>query len=49
MYLYQKGDYESMRKDAFGFAKENISKDIQIIAQYKRALTDYFFYSRFSG
>ena len=22
MYLYQKGDYESMRKDAFEFAKE---------------------------
>ena len=22
MYLYQKGDYESMRKDAFVFAKE---------------------------
>ena len=23
MYLYQKSDYESMRKDAFEFAKEN--------------------------
>ena len=22
MYLYQKGDYESMRKDILGFAKE---------------------------
>ena len=25
VYLYQKGDYESMRKDAVGFAKENYS------------------------
>ena len=24
VYLYQKGDYESMRKDAFEFAKENV-------------------------
>ena len=23
VYLYQKGDFESMRKDAFEFAKEN--------------------------
>ena len=26
VYLYQKGDYESMRKDAFEFAKENYSR-----------------------
>ena len=39
VYLYQKGDYESMRKDAFVFAKESISMVIQILARYKRTLT----------
>ena len=38
-YLYQKGDYESMRKDAFEFAKEKISTAIQILVQNKKTLT----------
>ena len=36
VYLYQKGDFESMRKDAFQFAKENISMVIRILARYKK-------------
>ena len=39
VYLYQKGDFDSMRKDAFEFAKENISMAIRILARYKKALT----------
>ena len=36
MFLYQKGHFESMRKDAFEFAKENISMVIRILARYKK-------------
>ena len=39
VYLYQKGDYESMRKDAFEFAKEKYSTVFQILIWYKRTLT----------
>ena len=39
VYLYQKGDYEFMRKDAFEFAKEKYFMVIQILARYKRTLT----------
>ena len=39
VYLYQKGDYESMRKDAFEFTTKSISTVIQIHAQYRRTLT----------
>ena len=37
VYLYQKGDYESIRKDAFEFAKEKYF--VQILARYRRILT----------
>ena len=47
-YLYQKGDFESMRKDAFEFAKENISIVIRILAWYQKTST-YIFYSGFGG
>ena len=39
VYLYQKGDYESMRKDAIELQRKNISTVIQILAQFKRTLT----------
>ena len=34
LYLYQKGDFESMRKDASDFAKKGISMVTQIIALF---------------
>ena len=39
VYLYQKGDNESMRKDAFEFEKEKYFNGYQILARYKRTLT----------
>ena len=39
VYLYRKGDYESIRKDAFDLQKKSISMVIQILARYKRTLT----------
>ena len=42
VYLYQKGDYECMRKDAFEFAKEkyfNGYPEFQWLSRYKRTLT----------
>ena len=38
VYLYQKGDYESMRKDTHDFAKENTSMVTRILVQYRRTL-----------
>ena len=38
-YVYQKGDYESMSKDAFEFAGKNISTVIRTLAGYKRTST----------
>ena len=38
VYLYQKGDYESMRKDTLEFAKENTSMVTRILVQYRRTL-----------
>ena len=35
---FQKGDYESMRKDTLEFAKENISMVTRILVQYRRTL-----------
>ena len=51
MYLYQKGEYESMRKDAFEFAKEkyfNGFPDTRSVQENFNLIT-YFFYSRFGG
>ena len=39
VYLYQKDDFESMRKDAFEFAKKTISMVIRILARYKKTST----------
>ena len=39
VYLYQKGNYESMRKDAFDFAKEKYLYDFTDLIRYKRTLT----------
>ena len=43
VYRYQKGEYESMRSDALGFAKERYSActstDTQILAHFKSILT----------
>ena len=39
VYLFQKCDYESMRKDAFEFERKSISMVIQIVVRYKRTLT----------
>ena len=36
LYLYQKGDYESMRKDTLEFAKENTSMVTRILVQNRR-------------
>ena len=38
VYLYQKSDYESMRKDTLEFAKENTSMITRILVQYRRTL-----------
>ena len=38
VYLYQKGDYESLRKDTLDFAKENTSMVTRILVQYRRTL-----------
>ena len=38
VYLYQKGDYESMRKDTLELAKENTSMVTRILIQYRRTL-----------
>ena len=35
VYLYQKGDYESMRKDTLEIAKENASMVTRILVQYR--------------
>ena len=38
VYLYQKGDYECMRKDTLEFAKQNTSVVTRILVQYRRTL-----------
>ena len=38
VYLYQKGDYESMRKETLEFAKKNTSIVTRIRVQYRRTL-----------
>ena len=38
VYLYQKGDYESMRNDTLEFAKKNTSVVTRILVQYRRTL-----------
>ena len=39
VYRYQKGDYESMRSDAFNLQKKGISTDTRILAQFKKNST----------
>ena len=36
VYLYQKGDYESMRKDTLEFARKNTSMVTRILVQHRR-------------
>ena len=36
VYRYQKGDYESMRKDTLKFAKESTSMVTQILVRFKK-------------
>ena len=48
MNLYTKGDYESMRNDAFEFEKEKDFNSFQLLGT-RELLLDYFFYSRFDG
>ena len=38
VYLYQKGDYESMRKDTLEFTRKNTSMITRILVQYRRTL-----------
>ena len=38
VYLHQKGDYESMRKDTLEFARKNTSMVTRILVQYRRTL-----------
>ena len=38
VYIYEKGCYESMRKDTFEFAKEKTSKVTRILVQYRTTL-----------
>ena len=50
MYLYQKGDFESMRKDAFGFSKEkyfnghsdtrSVQENLDLITSFIQDLAD---------
>ena len=50
MFLYQKGHFESMRKDAFEFAKEkyfNGHSDTRSVQ--KKFRPDYIFHSGFGG
>ena len=39
VYPYQKGDYESMRKDTLEFAKEKYFMVTRILVRYRRTLT----------
>ena len=38
VYLYQKSDYESMRKDTLEFAMDNTSMVTRILVQYRKTL-----------
>ena len=50
VYLYQKGDYESIRKDAFEFAKEKYFNGYPDTRSVQENFDlNYFFYSRFGG